>query len=48
MNEQTDNKADVRAWLFELLAELERCKDCYGEKSETAGRKITIIIQFQD
>ena len=47
MNESTDNKADVRAWLFKLLAELEIYNDVDGKKVELAGNKVIIEIQFK-
>lgn len=48
MSEPANNKAEVRAWLFELLAELERCEDCEGSRSTTAGNKVTIEIQLKN
>ena len=47
MPESANNKADVRAWLYELLAELERCQDCEGTRTKFTGNKITLTIQIQ-
>lgn len=45
--ETVDNKAQIRAWLFRMLAELEIFSDAYGEKTELDGNKVIIEIQFK-
>ena len=41
------HKSKVRAWLFQLLASLETCEDVEAGKTESAGNKVTIVIQFK-
>ncbi len=45
--EKAENKAEVRAWLYQLLAELEMCDDVEGTRNETAGRQVIIKLQFK-
>ena len=47
ITDQANNKAEVRAWLYELLAELERVDDVEGVKTEGAGRTVVIELQFK-
>ena len=47
MAEDTDNKSDVRAWLYHLLAELEIYPDVKGTKTEFVGNKVIIELQFK-
>jgi hypothetical protein len=47
MNEQENNKAEVKIWLYELLAKNEICSDVEGRKTETSGNKVTIELQFK-
>jgi len=46
-NEANVNKAEVRAWLFHLLADLETYDDVEATKTETAGNQVIIEIQFK-
>jgi hypothetical protein len=39
------DKAKIRAWLFQLLSELETAFGAEGEKTES-GDKVTITITF--
>ena len=48
MNYDTDNKTEVRAWLFELLARLERVRGVSAEKKELAPNKVVLEIVFKD
>ena len=41
------NKSQVRAWIYQLLADLEYAQDVEAHKNETAGREITIKIQLK-
>ncbi len=43
----TGEKASLRAWLYETLAELERCEGVEATKTESAGRHLIIDIQFK-
>jgi hypothetical protein len=45
MNLNDKDKAQIRSWLFELLAQLETCDDVSGEKSEQDST-VTIKVKF--
>jgi hypothetical protein len=47
MSESEKSKAEVRAWLYHLLARLEEVADVEGKQTETAGNKVTIELQFK-
>ena len=46
-HDSTDAKSDVKAWLLHLLADVEVCVDVEATRTETAGRCVTIILQFK-
>ncbi len=47
MEDKVDSKAELRRWLYELLAELETAEDIEAVRTETAGRRVVIEIQFK-
>lgn len=47
MENKVDSKEILRAWLYQLLAELETAKGVEATKTETAGRCVEIRIQFK-
>lgn len=47
MAECIDSKAELRAWLYQLLAELELVEEVEASKTEGAGRLVELKIQFK-
>ena len=47
MSESEKHKAQLRRWIYEILAELETAEDVKANKQETPGRKVTLEIQFK-
>ena len=45
--EKTSNIKDLRAWIYEIMAQLEKAEDVEASKSETFGGKITLEIQIK-
>ncbi len=45
--ENSENKNEVRAWLYQLLAELEIMPDVEGHRTELGGNHIIIDLQFK-
>lgn len=43
---KSDSKSDLRSWLFELLAELERVENVDATRTVLTGRHIIIDIKF--
>jgi hypothetical protein len=43
----TQNKSQVRVWIYKLLIALEESEDVEGHKSETGSNKVTIELQFK-
>ncbi len=41
------SKAILRAWLYQLLAELETAEEVEASRTESAGRCVEIKIQFK-
>ncbi len=42
-----EEKAELRAWLYQLLAELELVEEVEATKTEGPGRFVEIKIQFK-
>lgn len=47
MADPTDNKSEVRAWIYRLLARLEMCADVEGELQDNPGSKVSLELQFK-
>ena len=45
--ETADEKSILRAWLYDLLGELELCEGVEATRTESPGRKVVIDIQFK-
>lgn len=46
MSYQSDSKSDLRAWLFQLLAQLEQSQGVDAEKTELSDGSIILNITF--
>ena len=47
MEDKTDSKAELRAWIYQLLAELETAEGVEATKTEGIGGDVVIEIQFK-
>ena len=47
MFKESEGKAEIRAWLYELLARLEYADDAEGERIENPGGKVVIKVQLK-
>lgn len=49
MDEKTPefHKSQLRAWLYDMLSELELANDVEGTRNQSDGNKVTIEIQFK-
>ncbi len=47
MENEVDEKAKLRAWLYQILAELELAESIEATRTKTPGRKVILEIQFQ-
>jgi hypothetical protein len=46
MNLNDKDKAQIRSWIYELLARIETCDDVEGEKSKQGSDTVILKITF--
>ena len=47
MENKSDSKSTLRAWLYQLLAELEQAESVEATKSMSSGNHVILDIQFK-